>query len=183
MAKVPPETPPRPRKATRRLAQAPHPPHALHASEYEKLGAFRCALRSFLRFSEDATATLGLTAQHYQALLVLRVAPQHAYATINALADRLLIRHNSAVGLCDRLVKQGLVRRERSAIDRREVHLVLTPRGEHALERLASVHRAELRRAGPHLAQLLVAFAPAPETVTVKRRSTRRIRARAMHDD
>jgi DNA-binding MarR family transcriptional regulator len=127
----------------------------LDSHEYAMLAAFRYALRGFMHFSETAAAGVGLTAQHYQAMLVVRGCPADRRITINDLAQQLLIRHNSAVGLVDRLHRQGLVAREPSPLDGRKVHLRLTAKGERVLERLASVHREELSRIGPQLRQLL----------------------------
>lgn len=126
----------------------------LDADEYRQLASFRYALRSFLRFSEAAAEKVGLTAQHYQALLALCAAPG-GRLTINDLAQELLIRHNSAVGLVDRLNDQGLVSREPSPEDGRKVYLRLTGKGDRVLERLAEIHREELRRIGPQLEALL----------------------------
>ena len=127
----------------------------LRAQEYQQLAAFRQALREFMRFSEVAAEKSGLTAQNYQALLILRACPQDGRVTINDLAQQLLIRHNSAVGLVDRLAGQGLVAREPSAEDGRKVYLRLTAKGDRLLERLAEVHREELRRIAPELEKLL----------------------------
>ena len=126
----------------------------LDASEYQQLASFRFALRSFLRFSEAAAKKLGLSAQHYQALLAV-CATADGHVTINDLAKQLLIRHNSAVGLVDRLTNQGLVSREPSPDDGRKVILHLTSKGDRVLEKLAEVHREELRRIGPQLESLL----------------------------
>lgn len=126
----------------------------LDAGEYRQLASFRYALRSFLRFSEAAAENVGLTAQHYQALLALCAAPGGGVA-INDLARELLIRHNSAVGLVDRLAVQGLISREPSAEDGRKVLVRLTAKGDRVLEKLAEVHREELRRIAPQLRQLL----------------------------
>src|SRR5688500_14798292 len=126
----------------------------LDASEYQQLASFRYALRSFLRFSESAAEKVGLTAQHYQALLTV-CAGAGRHVTINDLAQQLLIRHNSAVGLVDRLTAQGLLAREPSAEDGRKVYLRLTAKGDRVLEKLAGVHREELRRIGPQLEALL----------------------------
>jgi DNA-binding MarR family transcriptional regulator len=125
----------------------------LDAAEYQQLATFRYALRSFLRFSEAAAEKVGLTAQHYQALLAVCAADGHV--TINDLAKQLLIRHNSAVGLVDRLTAQGLIAREPSPEDRRKVYLRLSAKGDRVLEKLAEVHREELRRIGPQLEALL----------------------------
>jgi DNA-binding MarR family transcriptional regulator len=130
-------------------------PLKLDAHEYERLAAFRHALRAFLRFSEIEAEKGGLTAQNYQALLALRACPEGNRLTINDLAQELMIRHNSAVGLVDRLTKQGLVAREPSPEDGRKVYLRLTAKGDRTLEKLAGVHRDELQRIGPQLEQLL----------------------------
>lgn len=127
----------------------------LTAHEYRQLAAFRHALRGFLRFSETAAKKGGLTAQHYQALLALRASREGRRLAITDLAQELMIRHNSAVGLVDRLARQGLVARKPTPEDRRKVELILTAKGDRLLERLAEVHREELRRIGPQLRQLL----------------------------
>src|SRR5205814_3775832 len=89
----------------------------LETRDYARLAAFRHALRRFLRFSEAAAARAGLTSQHYQAMLVLRGCPDDKRVTINDLAQQLLIKHNSAVELVDRLAREGLVVREPSSAD------------------------------------------------------------------
>jgi DNA-binding MarR family transcriptional regulator len=129
--------------------------HGLHTADYARLAAFRQALREFLRFSDEAAAALGLTTQHYQVMLVLRACPEGEAVTINDLAQELLIRHNSAVGLVDRLVEEALVVRTASKSDRRKVELRLSARGRRVLARLAAAHRAELERIGPALERLI----------------------------
>ena len=123
----------------------------LTTRDYARLAAFRHALRKFLRFSEEAAAQAGLTMQHYHAMLVVRGCPDDEHVTINDLAQQLLIKHNSAVELVDRLVKEDLLERETSTSDRRKVHLRMTLRGRQVLARLASTHRRELQRIGPIL--------------------------------
>jgi len=135
----------------------------LDSHEYALLAAFRYALRSFMHFTESAAKRVGLAAQHYQAMLVVRACPEDQRVTINDLAKHLLIRHNSAVGLVDRLHKQGLVVREPSPDDGRKVFLRLTVKGERVLDRLASVHREEMSRIGPQLRQLLQQITRATE--------------------
>jgi DNA-binding MarR family transcriptional regulator len=130
-------------------------PRKLETREYQQLAAFRYALRGFLRFSEVQAEKGGLTAQNYQALLTVRACPAGSRVTINDLAQQLMIRHNSAVGLVDRLTKQGLVARQPSPEDGRKVYLRLTAKGDRVLERLAEVHREELRRISPQLEALL----------------------------
>jgi len=125
----------------------------LTTRDYARLAAFRHALRRFLRFSELAAAGVGLTGQHYQAMLVVRGCPEEERITINDLALQLLIKHNSAVELVDRLAREQLIVREPSRADRRKVELRLTGRGRSTLAKLAAMHRRELRRVGPILKQ------------------------------
>ena len=123
----------------------------LRTRDYAQLAAFRHALRKFLRFSEEAAAEAGLTMQHYHAMLVVRACSDDKHVTINDLAQQLLIKHNSAVELVDRLVKGDLVAREASTADRRKVQLRMTQRGRQVLAKLAATHRRELQRIGPVL--------------------------------
>jgi DNA-binding MarR family transcriptional regulator len=123
----------------------------LATRDYARLAAFRYALRRFLRFSEKAAAEVGISGQHYQAMLILRACPEDRRITINDLAQQLLIKHNSTVELVDRLVQGDLVLREPSSADRRKVELRLTARGQQVLAKLAATHRRELQRIGPAL--------------------------------
>jgi DNA-binding MarR family transcriptional regulator len=129
--------------------------HRLRTSDYGRLAAFRSALRAFLHFSEAAAERAGLSAQHYQAMLVLRACAEGERVTINDLARHLLIKHNSAVGLVDRLSAGGLLARKPSRADRRKVELHLTARGRQVLAKLAVVHRRELERIGPVIERLI----------------------------
>lgn len=131
------------------------PKGRLVTGQYALLARFRYALRCFLHFSGAAAEGVGLTAQQYQAMLVLRGWPDDQRVSINDLAGQLLIRHNSAVGLVDRLYRLGLVARHAAASDRRRVDVRLTAKGARLLERLAAVHREELLRIGPQLRTLL----------------------------
>jgi DNA-binding MarR family transcriptional regulator len=130
-------------------------PGPLLKSQYETLAAFRYSLRRFIRFSEGAAQAAGVTAQQHQALLAIKGFPARDQITVGELAERLQLRHHSAVGLIDRLVMEKLVVRAPSADDRRQVLIQLTRRGERVLGKLASIHREQLARIGPELSQLL----------------------------
>jgi DNA-binding MarR family transcriptional regulator len=127
----------------------------LTTRDYGQLAAFRHALRGFMRFSEAAATEVGLTGQHYQTMLLLRGWPEGRRATINDLAQQLFIKHNSAVGLVDRLAQERLIVREPSHGDRRKVELRLTHRGRKVLAKLAAMHHRELQRVGPTLKRFL----------------------------
>ncbi len=127
----------------------------LSKAQYETLAAFRYALRQFLGFSEEQAAAAGVTPQQHQALLAIKGFPGRDRVTVGELAERLQLRHNSAVGLIDRLVSEKLVARSASPEDRRQVLIQLTSKGENVLENLSAVHREQLRRMGPEISQLL----------------------------
>jgi DNA-binding MarR family transcriptional regulator len=131
------------------------PKNNITHSEYEALAGFRYALRQFLHFSEEVARSAGLTPQQYQAMLAIKGFPGTRPMMIGELAERLQVRHHSAVGLVGRLVSHGLVRREVPDADRRQVRLSLTARGEKMLRGLSSAHKEQLRRFGPQLASLL----------------------------
>ncbi len=88
-------------------------------------------------------------------LLAIRARNQGASVLIGELAEALMIRHHSAVGLVDRLVERGLVLRTRASIDRRQVGISLTPLGEAKLKRLSGLHRSELANTAPLLVSAL----------------------------
>lgn len=127
----------------------------LSTMDFVRLASFRYALRRFFHFSQAAAARAGLTGRQYQALLAIRGGSARGQTTINDLAQNLLIKHHSAVGLVNRLAARNLIRRERMRGDRRKVHVRLTRSGETVLQELASVHRQELRRVGPAIRKVL----------------------------
>ena len=141
----------------RSSSQAPEP--IIAKSDYEALAAFRHALRQFLDFSQVAARRAGLTPQQHQALLAIKGFPGREVVTVRELAERLLLRHHSAVGLLDRLEGLGLVRRKTDPDDRRRVLIALTAKAERLLAGLSATHLEEIRRLEPSLAALLDRFA------------------------
>lgn len=131
------------------------PPRSLNDSDYAALASFRRSLRIFLAFSEDAARTAGLTPQQHQALLAIRGFASEKGATIGDLANHLLLKHHTAVGLVDRLMRADFVVREADPADRRRVLLALTPKAAEVLNALSAVHVAEIRRNAPQLVELL----------------------------
>jgi DNA-binding MarR family transcriptional regulator len=124
-------------------------------AQYELLSELRYSLRLFAGFSEAAAKAAGITPTQHQALLAIKAFGASGLASIGDLAERLCIRHHSAVGLVDRLMSAGFVRRAQDAADRRRVRVVLSARGERTLEKLSIAHRDELRRIGPQVEALL----------------------------
>jgi DNA-binding MarR family transcriptional regulator len=123
--------------------------------EYRALAELRYIVRRFLNFSEAAARDAKVEPQQHQLLLALKGMPPGGRPTVGAVAERLQLRHNSAVELTQRSIERGLVERRASETDRREVLLRITPRGERLLRRLSLAHRTELRSTGPILARAL----------------------------
>ncbi|HEY3756732.1 MAG TPA: MarR family winged helix-turn-helix transcriptional regulator [Opitutaceae bacterium] len=125
--------------------------------QHEALAEFRYAIARFLAFSTGAARELGLEPRQHQALLVVKGWRQSPPPTISLLAERLQMRHNSAVGLVDRLSRRGLLRREADQKDHRCVRLRLTAAGNQIIARLSRAHLAELQSVGPALRRRLSA--------------------------
>lgn len=156
MAKIPRRT----RKPTARASRALRSGHsAITKANYAALADFRFALRKFLAFSAAAAKEAGLTPQQHQALLTIKGARSEDAVSIQHLSARLLIRHNTAVELVDRLVDAGFVMRTRDKDDRRWARLELTPTGERVLESLSAAHLRELQSVRPVLRNLLAQLA------------------------
>ena len=133
----------------------------LKQSDYQRLAEFRYYLRAFLKFSEHAAAQVDLSPQQHQALLAIKGAPG-GRVTIGILAERLSIRHNTAVELLDRLIANGLVERRQNPKDQRQVLIDLTSRAERILAKLSLAHRNELKKLAPLLRRLLEPFENPP---------------------
>jgi DNA-binding MarR family transcriptional regulator len=120
-------------------------------ADYQTLAEFRYQLRRFLGFSERACRAAGLEPQQHQLLLAIKGMPEDTRPNVGALAERLQLRHHSAVELIDRMEERRLVRRARDPDDGRQVLVQLTTRGETSLGRLAAAHRGALRSLAPAL--------------------------------
>lgn len=120
-------------------------------AEYRALAELRYRIRHFLREGDAKARAVGLEPQQYLMLLAIRGLPEGSEATIQTLAERLALKHHSAVELIDRLETRGYVRRSRSRDDRRRVFVSMLPRGERLLEQVARHRISELRSSGETL--------------------------------
>jgi DNA-binding MarR family transcriptional regulator len=140
------------------------PPAAqLQLGDYRLLADFRYLIRRFLEFSQAAARRAGLTPRQHQALLAIKGFVTEDGPTVGDLAERLFIRHHSAVELVDRLVAAGLCARAQDQTDRRRVILCLTAAADQRLAGLATIHLEELLALRPALLQILDRLdAPSP---------------------
>lgn len=126
----------------------------LSREQYEALADFRYHLRRFMSFSEQIVRAAELEPRQHQLLLAIKASPE-GELTVGAIAERLQIRHHSAVELVARVEARGLVSRSRGSADRRQVFVRLTEKGIEALRELSAMHHRELRTAGPELIKVL----------------------------
>lgn len=136
-------------------------PRKFAKKSYEALADFRYGLRRFFAFSEQAAGSAGLSPQQYQALLAIKGARDRSALGIGDIAERLMIRHHSAVELVDRLEKNGFVTRDKDEEDGRRVSVRPTAKAERVMDGLAAAHLKELRGIRSALEQLLDQFEPA----------------------
>jgi DNA-binding MarR family transcriptional regulator len=127
----------------------------LSRAEYQTLAEFRYHLARFLRRRKDAARAEGLQAQQYELLLVISGLPRTQRPTIKEVAAQLCLEHHTVVELADRLEKRGLLVRQGSGQDRREVLLHLTRAGQSVLNRIVKSSFAHLREEAPELIRSL----------------------------
>ena len=127
----------------------------LSPEQYRDLSEFRRQIRQFLYFSEATAKEHQIEPQQHQLLLAIKGLPEGVRPTIGELAERMLLRHSSAVGLVDRLAEHGAIERVPSEDDHRAVLVRLTKMGEMLLHNLSVAHHEELRRHGPELMKTL----------------------------
>lgn len=130
---------------------------------YARLLGLRTGLRHFERWSAQQAEAAELTPAQHQLLLAIRGHQEPAGPTIGEVADYLLLRHHSTVGLVDRAEQAGLVTRHRDSDDRRVVRLHLTKEGAARLEKLSTLHLEELERLALDLPGALRGLGPVQE--------------------
>ena len=148
--------------------------------DFEHLLELRTGLRRFLRWSEQRAHAAGLTPAQHQLLLAIRGHRSPAGPTIGEIAEYLVLRHHSAVGLIDRAASAGLVKRSREPSNNGVVRVALTPRGIDKLGAPAEAHLQELAHLAPTMRTLWRALEPADGDTPhpAARRSTRTISTR-----
>jgi DNA-binding MarR family transcriptional regulator len=127
----------------------------IRTEQYRALAELRHQIRQFLSEGDSAARAAGLEPQQYLLLLMIRGLPPGQSATIRTLAERLTLKHHSAVELVDRLEANGYVRRTRARDDRRNVIVSMLPRGERMLEDVARQRINELRSNGHELVRAI----------------------------
>ncbi|MCL4434971.1 MAG: MarR family transcriptional regulator [Actinobacteria bacterium] len=119
---------------------------ALTDEEFQRLLELRTSLKQYLRWNEHAAKDAGITPAQHELLIAIKGHPGQQGPSISNIAQYLLLRHHSAVGLVDRAEKAGLLIRKTDGDDRRVVRLRLSPKANRVMDKLAALHSEELAR-------------------------------------
>jgi DNA-binding MarR family transcriptional regulator len=94
---------------------------------------------------EELRAAHGMPLSTYDVLVNLAAAPG-GRLRMRDLAEAIVLSRSGLTRLVDRLVREGLVDRERCGEDARGAWAVLTPTGKHALDTARPTHLEGVRR-------------------------------------
>jgi DNA-binding MarR family transcriptional regulator len=128
------------------------------ATGYAKLAALRAGIRTYLAWAEQRAHDHDMTPAQVQLALAIRAHGDAGGPTVSELADTLLLRHHSVVGLIDRAEHAGFVARARDTEHQSRVRVRLTAEGAERLERLSGLHLQWLAEHGPDMADVWRAF-------------------------
>lgn len=98
----------------------------------ESLIALRRILRKSERYSRELAQAAGLTAVQFR---VLQIISEKGGCTPKDISQRMRVSQATVTSLVHKLVNQGMVSMERSAIDGRQKNITLTDKGQEAIER------------------------------------------------
>lgn len=100
----------------------------------DRIDASLIALRRILRatelFGREITQATGITPVQFR---VLQIIAETGQATAKAIAQRMRVSQATVTSLVDKLVREGMVLREKSTQDRRQTHIHITPKGKTTL--------------------------------------------------
>jgi 2,3-bisphosphoglycerate-independent phosphoglycerate mutase len=127
--------------------------HLAPAGEHELSDTELDAWRGFLRVHSELTKALdaeletkhGLPLTSYEVLIYLAKAPE-GRLRMAELADRVLLSRSGMTRLVDRLEREGLIRRDSCADDKRGAFAVLTDAGAAVLSKARPDHLEAVRR-------------------------------------
>ncbi len=105
--------------------------------------ALLAASRAMVSLAGRSLAGTEVTLPQYRALVVLASRGPQRVVDISA---ELGVNPSTGTRMSDRLIRKGLVRRDRRAGDRREVRLSLTAEGRRLVQQVMQHRRSELER-------------------------------------
>lgn len=119
-----------------------------HLAWYDFLRAYATVLR---KIDTELQSADTISMEWYDVLITLAQAPDRRLR-LSELADRVLLSRSGITRLIDRIESAGLLKRERSADDRRGMFAVLLPAGQAAINHAWPTYdRLILTHFGQHL--------------------------------
>ncbi|GAA6200671.1 MarR family transcriptional regulator [Aquicoccus sp. SU-CL01552] len=94
--------------------------------------ALRRILRATELFGRELAQAAGLTAVQFR---VLQLVSERGHCTATQISQRMGVSQATVTSLVDKLVRQGMVERQRSEKDRRQTNIVVTEKGAAAIVR------------------------------------------------
>ena len=92
----------------------------------QSLIALRRILRATEIYGQKLAAAAGLTAVQFR---VLQIVAERGQCTATEISRRMRVSQATVTSLVDKLVRHGMVTREKSETDRRQINIVITERG------------------------------------------------------
>jgi DNA-binding MarR family transcriptional regulator len=133
--------------------------HPVDDARFAQLAALRAGIRQYLAWAEQRARDHGMTPAQVQLALAIRAHGNATGPTLTELAETLLLRHHSVVGLVDRAEHNGLVERQRDPEHQSLVHVRLTAAGAERLETLSALHLEWLAEHGAGIGDVWRSFA------------------------
>ncbi|HEX5200158.1 MAG TPA: MarR family transcriptional regulator, partial [Actinoplanes sp.] len=120
-------------------------PTSVEPAQQDPVQALVLASRAFVGLAARSLAAVDddVTLPQFRALVVLVVRGPRRSTDI---ADDLQVNPSTATRMLDRLTRKGLVRRTRSAGDRRTVQVRATPAGHQIVRQVMNRRQADLQR-------------------------------------
>lgn len=113
----------------------------LTVTPIETLKLFRIIFKSVNRHFHDVEKAVGIGGA---SLWALAEVAESEHITVTKLAQNMSVHQSTASNLIDKLVLDGYLVRTKDTVDRRVVHLSLTPRGRDVLKNAPLPHRGIL---------------------------------------
>ena len=96
----------------------------------QSLIALRRILRATEVYGRDLAHAAGLTAVQFR---VLQIVGERGLTTATEIARRMRVSQATVTSLVDKLVRHGMVTREKSQADRRQINILITDRGRETI--------------------------------------------------
>lgn len=93
--------------------------------------ALRRILRATELFGRELKQATGVTAAQFRALQIIA---ERGDVTATEISQRMRVTQATVTSLVDKLVREGMVLREKSSADRRQTNIHITPKGRQTLD-------------------------------------------------